>query len=81
MKLEALQAIYDPEVRNALEAYDEHLREVQIRLRRRQRSAEQSLREYEKVGKGMSEIAERYGWLSQELENVKAQVGKLESCG
>jgi len=78
MKLEALQSVYDPDVRAALEAYDEHLHQVRLRLKIRERAAQHRLREYEEVGKGMSDIAERHAWLSQEMENLKAQISSLE---
>ncbi len=78
MKLEALQSIYDPEVRAALEAYDEHLDEVRLRLKARERAAQHRLREYEEVGRGMSDIAERHAWLSQEMKNVRAQILSLK---
>lgn len=78
MKLEALQSIYDPEMCTALETYNEHLDEVRLRLKARQRTAEQKLHEYQAVGQGMSEIAERYAWLLQELDNVKTQIAELE---
>lgn len=78
MKLEALQAIYDPKVRAALGAYDEHLSGIRLRLKARERAAQHRLHEYEEVGKGMSDIAERHAWLSQETTNVKTQISNLE---
>lgn len=79
MMLEALQSIYDPQVRAALETYNEHLDEVRLRLKARERAARHRLREYEDVGKGMSDIAERHAWLSQELKNVEAQISSLKA--
>lgn len=78
MKLEALQAIYDPDVRRALAAYEEHLKQVRVLLTARGRTAQQKLDEYEEVGKGMSVLATRYANLAQELDSVKAQILRLE---
>lgn len=77
-KLEALQAIYDPEVRSALESYDEHLEQVRRRLTAREQAAQQKLEEYEEVGPGMNALVNKYAHLSSELDSVKAQILRLE---
>ena len=78
MKLEALQSIYDPEVKNALRAYEDHLAQVRARLKARERSAKENLAQYEEVGRSMGAIANRYVELVQEVENVKAQIRRLD---
>ena len=78
MKLEALQSIYDPEVRNALLAYEDHLAQVRARLKARERLAKEKLAQYEEVGRSMGDIASRYVQLMQEIENVKAQIRRLD---
>ncbi|KAL8793581.1 MAG: hypothetical protein Q9195_003844 [Heterodermia aff. obscurata] len=78
MKLEALQSIYDPEVRNAIQAYKDHLAQVRARLQARERLAKEKLAQYEKVGRSMGDIANRYVELMQEVENVKAQIQRLD---
>ena len=78
MKLEALQAIYDPSVRRALANYDEHLNGVRVQLTSRGRAAQQKLDEYEEAGRGMSVLATKYADLGQELESVKSQILRLE---
>lgn len=78
MKLEALQAIYDPNVRRALANYNEHLNQVKLQLTVRGRAAQQKLDEYEEAGRGMSVLATRYADLAQELESVKSQILRLE---
>ena len=78
MKLEALQSIYDPQVRNALQAYEDHLAQVRARLKARERLAKEKLAQYEEVGRSMGDIANRYVQLMQEIENVKAQIRRLD---
>ncbi|KAL8822441.1 MAG: hypothetical protein Q9191_006827 [Dirinaria sp. TL-2023a] len=78
IKLEALQAIYDPNVRRALANYNEHLNQVKLQLTARGRAAQQKLDEYEEAGRGMSVLATRYADLAQELESVKSQILRLE---
>lgn len=78
MKLEALQSIYDPQVKNAIEAYRNHLIQVRARLKARERSAMERLHQYDEVGRSMGEIAHRYVELVQEVENVKAQISRLD---
>lgn len=79
MKLEAFQSIYDPEVRVAIESYGNHLARVQERLIARERSAKEKLGQYEVLGQNMGEIATGYDKLMQEVENVKAEIKKLNS--
>lgn len=78
MKLEALESIYDPEVRNALQTYEDHLAQVRARLKARERLAKEKLVQYEEVGRSMGDIANRYVQLMQEVENVKAQIRRLD---
>lgn len=79
MRLEALQSIYTPEVKGAIEAYEDHLAQLNARLRARERIANERLGQYDEVGRSMGKIAERYVGLVQEVENVKAQIRRLEN--
>ena len=78
MRLETLQSIYDPDVKNALQAYEGHLAQIRARLKARERSAKGTLAQYEKVGRSMGDIANKYVELTQEVENVKAQIRRLD---
>ena len=79
MKLETLQSMYGPEVKRAIEAYGNHLVQSRAQLRSRERSAKESLDQYDDVGRSMGQIAERYVGLVQEIEDVKEQIRRLES--
>lgn len=77
MNLEALNEAYTPEVRTALARYKRHLDDARLKLKQREHQAERQLREYESSGKGMKEIAEKYGKLRKEMDSVMADVKRL----
>ena len=79
LKLETLQSIYTPEVKGAIAAYGGHLAQLKARLRARERIANETLGQYDEVGRSMGKIAERYVGLVQEVEDVKAQIRRLDS--
>ena len=79
MKLEALQSIYDPEVKDAIQAYQDHLTKFRKRLKARERDAAEKLGQYDEIGRSMGQIAERYVGLVQEVESVKAQIRRLDN--
>lgn len=76
--LETLHTIYDPEVRQAIESYIKHLATVRTRWNERTEAAGRTLAEYEDAGGAqMKEIADRYRYLTDEIEGLKAQVRRL----
>ena len=79
MKLEALQSIYAPEVKGAIQNYEDHLARLRMRLKAREREAVETLGQYDEVGRSMGQIAERYVGLVQEVDSVKAQIQRLDS--
>ena len=79
MKLEALKSIYTPEVKDAIQTYQDHLARLKMRLKAREREATERLGQYDEVGRSMVQITERYVGLVQEVESVKAQIRRLDS--
>lgn len=79
VKLEALQSIYAPEVKDAIQNYQDHLARLRTRLKAREREPVDRLRQYDEVGRSMGQIAERYVGLVQEVESVQAQLRRLDS--
>ncbi|KAI4135603.1 MAG: hypothetical protein LQ347_000535 [Umbilicaria vellea] len=77
MNLEALSEAYTPEVRTALARYKRHLDDASLRLKQTEYEAERQLREYESSGKGMEEIAEKYGELRKKMDSVMVDVKRL----
>lgn len=77
MNLEALNEIYKPEVRRALSSYTRHLDDVRINLKQREEQAKRQLREYERSGKAMEEVAEKFAALKSEASAVKLDIKRL----
>ena len=78
MKLEALQSIYSPDIQTAIGAYGNHLAHLRVRLKARERLANEKLGQYDEVGRSIGQIAETYVGLMQEIESIKAEVQRLE---
>lgn len=87
-KLETLSTIYTPENVAALEKYSAHLRETLSQLEESRDIANQTLEEYDQVGKSgnnrrgksgpMADLARRYGDLAQEVDAVQREIKKLK---
>lgn len=77
MKYEALEAIYSPEALSALENYQHHLRDTQIRLQARQRTVEEELRRYDRAGSDMKGLVARYSAAMRSIETVTAEIKRL----
>lgn len=77
----AQNAVYTPEVIEALRNYTGHLRDARSRLRQREKDAEMELSRYgfgrEPKEKVMKEIARVYGQMTKEVEEVKKDLERL----
>jgi len=82
--LTARNAVYTPEVSDALAHYRDHLRDERARLRQRQKDAERELERYgagwagkEKV---MKEIARVYAETARQIREVRRDVERLKGA-
>lgn len=83
MKLQILaqtdSILTDPSLQSELNAYKSRLEAMDQELSGRSATAEKALVEYERAGKGMSEIAKRYAQMMKECDGVRDEIQKLES--
>jgi diphthamide biosynthesis protein 3 len=70
----------DAGMKRGVDAYAAHLRREKGELERTRAEAEGRLREYEAAGKGMGEIARRYGELMAEREEVREEIERLKEA-
>ncbi|KIW06246.1 uncharacterized protein PV09_02719 [Verruconis gallopava] len=69
----------DPALQSDLEEYKSRLENADADLSSRAAAAEKALSEYERAGKGMTEIAKRYADLMKACDGVRDEIQKLES--
>ncbi|KAI9849012.1 MAG: hypothetical protein M1837_005903 [Sclerophora amabilis] len=78
MKHDALSAIYTEEVRTALTRYEDHLQDTDVRMRQRQKTAEEELARYaSKGGDDMKDIVARYDGVLKETEAIRMDIKRL----
>ena len=87
MRLDILSTIHTPEVNAALSRYHKHLCDTRAALEERRDLVFRELKEYEDVDSNVSrgparsgpiaEIAQRYGTLIREIEDVRSEIQRL----
>lgn len=68
----------DAEVERAVKAYGKHLSGEVVDLERKRRRAQQRWDGFQAVGPGMRELAKRYADTCKEIEDVGAEIERLE---
>lgn len=69
----------DPSLQSELETYKSRLESMDQDLTSRATAAGKALADYERAGKGMSEIAKRYAQVMKDCDGVRDEIQKLES--
>lgn len=78
--LQARQSIYTEDVQDALKNYEHHLYVVEERLEERERQLQDETRLFEEQGeRRMHECGKRYVTATTEIQNLKAEIDRLES--
>jgi chromosome segregation ATPase len=68
----------DPDLLSALQAYSEHLNAGMKDLQKQIDVLESELKDYEKDGGGMNQIATRYAEMTTKCERLRDEIQRLE---